>query len=138
MDIARTLIHDSPLIAICFSVLTFANLPGAFRDAKLILAHLCFWTANTLTVELGLIDHPTYAFATALFMASAFCSLVYSRYPRLLPLKATHIIGHLWGAVLLFASIAHPSQTGWSVVGLLLIGVVLATSRSGRILVRSE
>lgn len=136
MDIIRTLIHDSPLFTVCLSVLTLANLPGAFRDVRLVLAHLCFWSTNALAVEFGLVELQSYAFASLVFLAATMCSLVYSRFPRAVPLNVTHMIGNAWAIIFITATVAHPSQIGWTAVGVVSVGVLLAMSRGGRILVR--
>lgn len=138
MDIIGTLIYDSPLITICLSGATLANLPGAFRDIRLVLAHTCFWSANALAVEYGLVALQSYAFATLVFLASTICSLAYSRYPKFVPLRTTHLISYSWGLILITATVADPSQLGWTVVGVFLAGVGLASSRGGRILVRDN
>lgn len=138
MDIVRTLIYDSPLITVCLSGATLANLPGAFRDFRLVAAHACFWTTNTLAVEYELVDLQSYAFASLVFLASTICSLVYSRYPKVVPLRITHLIANAWCVIFITATVADPSQLGWTAVGVVSIGVLLAMSRGGRILVREN
>lgn len=136
MDFVGTLIYDSPLITICLSGATLANLPGAFRDIRLVLAHTCFWATNALAVEYDLVNLQSYAFASLVFLASTCSSLVYSRYPKLVPLRVTHLISYSWGLILITATVADPSQLGWAIVGVFCAGVALASSRGGRILVR--
>lgn len=138
MDIIRTLIYDSPLITVCLSAATLANLPGAFRDIRLVLAHTCFWMTNTLAVEYNLVELQSYAFASLVFLASTICSLAYSRFPQFVPLRATHLVSYSWGIILITATVADPSEIGRVAVAVFIAGVALASSRSGRILVRDH
>lgn len=135
-SLITTLVHDSPIFSVCLSVATLANMPGAFKEIRLVAAHVCFWSANTIAVLYELVITPLFALASLVFLVSALAALAYSRWPRRIPLAVTHFLSVIWGVILITAATSEPSYAGWYAVVVFLIGAAIAATRAGRVLAR--